>query len=100
MPASSIRLDPYLVDTLLPDLVGHDRRPSAFLVYLVLWRLSDADGGAPVRVALQDLAEMTGLSKRAVQGAITRLVRRRLVRVRREGITAVGEYAVLTPWVR
>ena len=30
------RFDPYLLDTLLPDLVGHDRQPSAFLVYLYL----------------------------------------------------------------
>lgn len=100
MSLSSLRLDTYPIDSLLPDLVGHDRQPSAFLVYLVLWRLADGGEGAPVRLALQDLAEPTGLSKRAVQGALGRLVRRRLVRVRREGITAVGEYTVLTPWVR
>ncbi len=98
----SLRLDPYVVDTLLPDLVGHDRQPSAFLVYLLLWRLSaQADGrpaGRAVEIALQDLAERTGLSKRGVQDAIARLVRRRLVAVRREGITAVGAYTVLRPW--
>ena len=31
-----LSLDFYIVETLLPDLVGHDRRPSAFLVYLAL----------------------------------------------------------------
>ena len=30
------RFDPYLLDSLMPDLVGHDRQPSAFLVYLYL----------------------------------------------------------------
>ena len=30
------RLDAYIIDTLMPDLVGHDRQPSAFIVYLYL----------------------------------------------------------------
>ena len=29
-------LDDYVVDVLLRDLVGHDRRPVSFLVYLFL----------------------------------------------------------------
>ncbi|GJG88897.1 hypothetical protein tb265_40780 [Gemmatimonadetes bacterium T265] len=99
-----MRLDPYVVDTLLPDLVGHDRQPSAFLVYLLLWRLSThADGapdGRPVEIALQDVAERTGLSKRGVQDAVARLVRRGLLTVRRDSITAVGAYTVRRPWVR
>ena len=33
-------LDDYLVETLLPDLIGHDRAPSAFLIYLKLWHLA------------------------------------------------------------
>ena len=28
----TVTLDPYVVDTLMADLVGHDRQPSAFLV--------------------------------------------------------------------
>ena len=98
-----MRLDPYVVDTLLPDLVGHDRQPSAFLVYLLLWRLAgagDAGGGGPVAVALQDVAERTGLSKRGVQDAVAWLVRRRLLRVERASLTAVGTYTVLRPWAR
>jgi hypothetical protein len=34
---STLALDPYVVDVLLPDLVGHDRSPAAFLVYIYLW---------------------------------------------------------------
>ena len=34
--AKTITFDAYLVDTLMPDLVGHDGQPSAFLVYLFL----------------------------------------------------------------
>lgn len=98
MPALS--LDAYIVDTLMVDLVGHDRQPSAFLVYLYLWRHTHGAGVAELEVALQDVAEGTGLSKRAVQEALSRLVRRKLVEVRREGITAVGAYTVRQPWRR
>ena len=34
MSRPALSLDHYVVDTLMRDLVGHDRRPSAFLVYL------------------------------------------------------------------
>lgn len=94
-----MKLDAYVVDTLMPDLVGHDRRPAAFLVYLFLWRRAE-DGGDWTPVRLREMAEGTGLSKRAVQDALGRLVRRKLIRVRREGITAVGEYRVERPWRR
>jgi len=101
MPATpTLPLDAYVVDTLMADLVGHDRQPSAYLVYLWLWRRTHGAGIAEVEIALQDLAEGTGLSKRAVQDALSRLVRRRLVEVRRDGITAVGAYTVLRPWRR
>jgi DNA-binding GntR family transcriptional regulator len=96
-PTEPIAVDAYVVDTLLPDLIGHDRRPSAFLVYLVLWRQSDA-GRAPAALSLRALAEATGLSKRAVQTAVNALVRRRLVALERESPTAVPRYVVLRPW--
>lgn len=47
---SAVDLDGYIVDTLMPDRVGHDRPPSASLVYLLLWRLThrpDATGRRP-----------------------------------------------------
>ena len=94
-----VTLDPYVVDTLLPDLVGHDRRPSAFVVYLVLWRRTDG-GHARAELSLRELAEATGLSKRAVQTAIDALVRRRLVALERETPTSVPSYEVLRPWAR
>ena len=90
-------LDPYVVDTLMPDLVGHDRQPSAFLVYLFLWQATSA-GEHPAEVSLRSIAEGTGVSKRAVQDALDTLERRRLVSVRRESITAVAEYTIHTPW--
>lgn len=93
-------LEPYIPDTLLPDLVGHDRQPSAFLVYLVLWRRSLADGTPEVSIALQDIAEAAGLSKRTVQSAIAHLVRRRLLSVERATVTSVPMYTVHRPWRR
>lgn len=94
-----IILDDYVIETLMPDLVGHDRHPSAFLLYLALWRLTD--GGAREAVAsLRQLAEETGLSRRAVQDAAARLASRRLIAVEREGITDVPAYRVLRPWAR
>ena len=96
----TLPLDPYVLDTLMPDLVGHDRQPSAFLVYLVLWRGSHARGAPTIDIPLQDIAEAAGLSKRTVQGAISQLVHRRLVGVSRDSITSIPTYAVHRPWRR
>jgi DNA-binding GntR family transcriptional regulator len=97
---TTLALDAYILDTLMPDLVGHDRQPSAFLVYLYLWRRTHGAGAASTQVALVDIAEGTGLSKRAVQDALGRLATRRLLTVARERITAVPVYTVQRPWRR
>lgn len=93
-----MRIDRYLLDTLMPDLVLHDHQPSAFLVYLQLsYR---AGRRARIRVSHRQVADATGLSKSAVQAAIRSLVRRQLVRVTRDAPTSVPEYTVLRPWRR
>ncbi|HXY41103.1 MAG TPA: winged helix-turn-helix domain-containing protein [Vicinamibacteria bacterium] len=97
---SSIRVDTYVLETLMPDLVGHDRQPSALVVYLCLWRLWRGSGRRTVRASYRDLARETGLSKGAAQAAVQRLVRRGLVTVRHPSATAVPEYAVLRPWAK
>ena len=91
-----VGIDSYILDTLMPDLVGHDHRPSAFLVYLYLWR--HRSNRLAVH-SLRAIAEGTGLSKRAVQDGLARLERRRLVTISRRSITAVPEYRVLRPWL-
>lgn len=90
-------VDAYVVDALMPDLVGHDRRPSAFLVYLFLWRKS---GGAarPTSASYQMLADGTGLSKRAVQTAIRTLERRQLVAIVRKTATATPIFTLRCHW--
>ena len=95
-----LQLDDYIIDTLMVDLVGHDRQPSAYLVYLFLWRQTHGNQQAAARVALQDIAEQTGLSKRSVQSAIAWLAKRKLIAVARESITAIPVYTVMRPWKR
>ena len=81
------RFDPYLLDTLMPDLVGHDRQPSAFLVYLYLAHRSARARARAVALSLQALAADTGLSKSAVQRGLRTLAARRLVRVDKASAT-------------
>jgi hypothetical protein len=93
-----MRIDDYILDVLMRDLVGHDHAPSAFLVYLHLWSQTTGRGVKSVRLSHQMAADSTGLSKSAVQSGMRCLVRRRLVRVHRESATAIPEYRILRPW--
>lgn len=97
-PPAPLCIDPYVIDTLMHDLVGHDRRPSAFIVYLFFVRRCAAESDGEVRASLAQIAEGTGLSRRAVQDAIAVLQRRKLLRVSAEGRTAVPSYVVGQPW--
>lgn len=97
---TQIRIDRYVFETLMPDLVLHDRQPSAFLVYLHLWYRAAGRRQTRVRTSHQEIADATGLSKSAVQGAVRTLARRKLIRSTRERATAVPDYAVQRPWRR
>jgi DNA-binding GntR family transcriptional regulator len=93
-------MDPYIVDTLMPDLVGHDRRPSAFLVYLYLWRQTNAGRARSDEISLRTIAEGTGISKRAVQNALRALTRRRLVTALHATPSSAPTFVVHRPWLR
>jgi DNA-binding MarR family transcriptional regulator len=95
-----LKLEGYVIDVLLRDLVGHDRSPAAFLVYLSLYALTYAAGRRSARLSLKQLAERTGLSKSAVQAALRILNRRQLLRTQHATRTAVPEYFVQRPWAR
>ena len=95
-----VPIDPYVTDVLMRDLVGHDRSPSAFLVYLWLWRMSRGEGRERVGASLQTIATHTGLSKSAVQAAVRHLKRRQLVSATSDGPTAAPVYLVHEPWRR
>jgi hypothetical protein len=92
------QLDDYILDVLMRDLVGHDKSPSAFLVYLHIWRQTAGKGVEAAALSHQKMAECTGLSKSAVQGAVRILTRRKLIRATKSTVTATPEYRVLTPW--
>jgi hypothetical protein len=94
----TISIDDYVFDVLMRDLVGHDRSPSAFLVYLHLWSRTVGRREKSARLSHQMIADSTGLSKSAVQTAIRRLLRRQLVGVHRDTVTAVPEYRIARPW--
>lgn len=94
---STLSLDQYVVDVLMPDLVGHDKSPSAFLVYLYLWRAAGTRGRAQVSYAT--MAADTGLSKASVQRAVAILKRRKLLVVSKASPTAVPDYRVVRPWL-
>lgn len=94
-----ISLDDYVFDVLMRDLVGHDRRPVCFLVYVWLAAESGRRGGA-VEISYRELAESIGVSKSSVQGAVGWLVRRKLIEVRKSSVTATPCYSMLSPWRR
>jgi hypothetical protein len=97
---SRVTLDSYVVDVLLPDLVGHDRRPSAYLVYLYLHAAAARLRRDEVPVSLQTIATHTGLSKSSVQAALRHLRRRGLVGDEIPATPARVARQVLRPWVR
>ena len=100
MVTDTVALDRYILDTLLGDVVGHDRAPSSFVVYLYLWNRTFGAGEKSVKASHQTIAADTGFSKSGVQAALRHLNRRRLVRSVRETQTATPEHFVLRPWRR
>lgn len=95
-----VPIDPYLTDVLMRDLIGQDRAPSAFAVYLWLWRMTRGEGRQRVAASLQTIATTTGVSKSAVQAAIRHLTRRQLITATKDGPTSAPLYQVHEPWRR
>lgn len=94
-----LSIDAYVVDVLMPDLVGHDRRPAAFVVYLFLLRQSTKFRRDTVSVSLQSIASRTGLSKSTVQAALRHLRRRRLIDPMVEATVKAPVRRVMRPWI-
>ena len=92
-------LDPYVLDVLMPDLVGHEHSPVAFVIYLYLWHRIEAIEGRAVQLSYATMALETGLSRVTAQRAIALLERRQLISVTHSSRTAVPSYLVLRPWV-
>lgn len=91
------QLDDYVTDVLMRDLIGHDKRPVAFLVYLWL-AAEEQRRNAPVQISYQELAESIGVSRSSAQTSVGWLLRRKLLEAKRTGVTATPFYRVLIPW--
>ncbi len=94
----TILIDDYVLDVLMRDLIGHDRQPAAFLVYLYLYGQAARRKWKPVVASLRTLAEATGLSKSAIQVAVATLRRRELIVTTRDRATATSRHRVLRHW--
>lgn len=96
----TIPVDDYVLDVLMRDIVGHDQKPAAYLVYIYLYGLAARAKWKPIPMSLRNLAEATGLSKSAVQTALELLRRRRLIETTSDHPTATPEHHVVRPWRR
>ena len=94
----TIPIDDYVIDVLLRDIVGHDRQPASYLVYLYLYGQGARNKWKPVPASLRTLADATGLSKSAVQTALENLRRRELIHTTNNHATAIPRHRVLRHW--
>jgi hypothetical protein len=91
-----VKLDEYVLDSLMRDLVGHDRRPVSYLVYL--WLAAEEQRKKPVSISYSDLAQSVGVSKSSAQSAVAWLIHRKLISSTKANVTATPNYTVQTPW--
>jgi hypothetical protein len=90
-------IDEYVTDVLMRDLVGHDKRPVSFLVYL--WLAAEQQRrNSTVQISYQELAESIGVSKSSAQSAVAWLAQRKLILVSKATVTATPRYKVQSPW--
>lgn len=94
----TIPIDDYVLDVLMRDLVGHDKQPAAFLIYLFLYGRAARQRWRPVQASLRMLADDSGLSKSAVQTALATLQRRELIKTMRAHATATPAHRILRHW--
>ena len=90
-------LDDYIFDVLMRDLIGHDRKPAAFLVYVWL-AAEQARRRSDLCMSYEEMAESIGISKSSAQTAAKWLARRKLIAVHKATPTATPIYRVLSPW--
>ena len=94
----TVPVDDYVLDVLMRDIVGHDRQPAAYLVYLYLYGRAARAKWKPVTASLRFLADETGLSKSAVQTGLELLRRRELIESESDHATAIPIHRVRRHW--
>jgi DNA-binding MarR family transcriptional regulator len=94
----TVPIDDYVLDVLMRDLLGHDQKPAAFLVYLHLYGHAARSKWQPFNASARTIAEATGLSKSAVHAALMHLRRRQLIKTTAAHATATPRHRVLRHW--
>jgi hypothetical protein len=94
----AVELDSYVIDVLMRDLVGHDKMPSAFVVYVYLAVRAEREMTRGIAASYSTIASATGLSKTAVQKAVAHLGRRKLISVSKSSATAIPVYRLNRHW--
>ena len=94
----TIPIDDYVVDVLMRDLIGHDQKPAAYLVYLHLYGQAARSKWRPISASVRTIADGTGLSKSAAHAALTHLRRRQLIATTANHVTATPRHRVLRHW--
>src|SRR5260370_37219130 len=98
-----IAIDDYVIDVLMRDLVGHDRRVVSFLVYLWFTGEQGKDQGKEQRKAhvveasYRQIAESIGVSKSSAQAAVGWLIRRKLLASTKKTVTATPRDIAMPP---
>jgi len=95
---SAVPIDTYVIDVLMRDLVGHDKRPSAFIVYVYLAMRVEREMRRGIEASYGAIAAATGLSKTAVQKGIAHLKMRNLISVLKTSATATPVYTLNRHW--
>jgi DNA-binding MarR family transcriptional regulator len=93
-----VPIDDYVLDVLMRDLIGHDQKPAAFMVYLHLYGQASRNKWRPISGSVRAIAETTGLSKSAVHTALTHLRRRQLIATTADHATATPRHRVSRHW--
>ena len=93
-------IDDYVLDVLMRDLIGHDQKPAAFMVYLHLYGQAARNKWRHISASVRTIADATGLSKSAVHAALTHLRRRQLIATTADHATATPRHRVLRHWRR
>jgi hypothetical protein len=94
----TVAIDDYILDVLMRDLIGHDQKPAAFLVYLHLYSHAARNQWRHISASVRTIADATGLSKSAVHAALTHLRRRQLIATTADHVTATPRHRVLRHW--
>ena len=94
----TVPIDDYVLDVLMRDLVGHDQKPAAFMVYLHLYGQAARNKWRHISASVRTIADATGLSKSAVHAALTHLRRRQLIATTADHVTATPRHRLLRHW--